>query len=167
MTGDNFDRNKSIEELSGYCRFAPEFESNVIIKNHAMRRKKLADLTLEDIRMGASQHVGVTHLVPIALKVVEDDPFAESLNFPAEIILKLLLVPHDYWLSHPRFGYRLEQVYERVRQGRDTQDDYWRSDIFPLIEDAHAKFRGEHPSREWLRPLEAERERELWRSDQW
>lgn len=116
--------------------------------------------------MGLSQDVGVTYLVPIALKVVEDDPFAESLNFAAEITLKLLLVPYDYWLSHSSFGDRLEQVYERVRQGKDTQDDYRRIDIFQLIEDAHAKFRGERPSKEWLRPLEVERERELWSSDQ-
>ena len=166
MTGDNFDQNRSIEELSEYCWLAPEFESNVIMKSHALRRKKLADLTFEDIRMGLSQHVGVTYLVPIALKVVEDDPFAESLNFPAEITLNLLRIPHDYWLSHRSFADRLEQVYERVRQGRDTQDDYWRSDILPLIEDAYARFRGERPSEEWLRPLEVERERELWRSDQ-
>ena len=166
MTGESFDQSKSIEELSEYCWFAPEYESNIVVTSHALRRKKLADLSLEDIRMGLFQQVGVTYLVPMALEIVEQDPFAESFNFPAEIVLALLLIPHDYWQAHLDVGDRLHDVFKRVEQGEHTQGDYWLSDILPRIEEAHARFRGERPSKEWLRPLEVERERELWRSDQ-
>ncbi len=164
MTNSRHDRSKSIEELSGYYWFAPDFHSNVVLKSHALRRKPLAELSLEDIRMGVMQQVGVSYLVPVALEAVEKDPFVESLNFEAEIALTLLNIPFEYWQAHPELRTRMQRVYERIEETKDTQDDYWLKHILPEIRKAHAMFRGELPSKEWLRPLEIERERDGWGS---
>ena len=162
MTDSPHDRSKSIEQLSGYYWLAPDFESNVVLKSHAMRRKPLAELSLEDIRMGVMQQVGVSYLVPLALEVVEKDPYAESLNFPAEIAEVLFNIPFEYWCAHKKLQDRLQRVFERIEETKDTQDDYWLEHILPDIRKAHARFRGELPSKDWLRPLEIEREREGW-----
>ncbi len=164
MNGHPVDRTKSIEELSGYCWLESDFGSHVVMTSHAMRRKPLDELSLEDIRMGTMQHIGPTYLIPVAIEAVENDPMAESFNFPAEITLQLLL-PHEYWVWHPTLGDRLQRVYERVEEAADTQNDYWRTSILETIRKAHASFRGDLPSGEWLRPLEIEREREIWRRD--
>ncbi len=162
MNETGIDRSKSIEELSGYYWFAPEFESNVVLKSHAMRRKPLAELTRDDIRMGVMQQIGVSYLVPVALEVVERDPYAESQAFPAEITVALLNVPTEFWIAHEDLRNRLQRVYERVEATKDDQHEAWIEIILPVVREAYARFRGELPSEEWLRPLEIERERELW-----
>ena len=162
MTETSHNRRQSIEDLSGYYWLAPETDSNVVLKSHGMRRKPLAELSLEDIRMGVIQQVGVSYLVPVALEVVERDPYAESLNFGAEITIALLDIPVEFWLTHEKLRDRLQRVYERIEETKDSQDEFWIEDILPLVRESHARFRGELPSREWLRPLEIERERESW-----
>ena len=157
-----YDRTKSIEELSGYYCFAPDFESNVVLRSHALRRKPLADLEPEDVRMGLIQQVGVSYLVPIAIDMVEQDPYVDVKNFPGEVTVALLAIPFEYWRSNEENRIRMQRVYERVEETKDTQDEFFLEDTLPLIREAHARFRGDLPSREWLRPLEIERERELW-----
>ena len=162
MNGIGIDRSKSIEELTGYYWCAPEFESNVVLKSHAMRRKPLAELTLDDIRTGVMQQIVVSYLVPLALEVVEKDPYAESQAFPAEVTVALLNIPIEFWIAHKDLRNRLQCVYERVEATKDDQDEAWIEVILPVVREAYARFRGELPSEEWLRPLETEREKESW-----
>jgi hypothetical protein len=164
VTEHPIDRTKSIQELTGDFWPDPGIESYVIRTSHAVRRKPLDSLSLEDIRMGVMQQVGLTYLVPIAIEAVEQDPFAESMHFEAEITLKLLQIPYEYWKRHPALRDRLERVYEHVEEGRFAMDESWHDSILPDIRKAHAQFRGDLPSNEWLARADIDRERELWKS---
>ena len=116
------DKGKSIEELEGYCWLAPDFRSTVVLKTYALRRKPLAELTLDNFRTS---------------------PFADGLYYPGVIVLALLEIPRDFWVSHDELRKRLERVYDRMSQLGDSQDDFWRANILLDLKEAYARFRGD------------------------
>ncbi|MCP3766638.1 contact-dependent growth inhibition system immunity protein [Streptomyces sp. MAR25Y5] len=45
---------------------------------HALRRRPIGELAVEDMRLLIGQNVGLAHLLPLALEVLRDDPMAEG-----------------------------------------------------------------------------------------
>ena len=74
MTFTPIDESKSIEELKGFCWLDPDFGSAVVLKSYALRRKPLADLSCEDLRVSLIQQIGLDYTVPLAINLVENDP---------------------------------------------------------------------------------------------
>ena len=160
------DTNKSIEQLEGVCWLPPVFASNVILRAHAVRRKPLAQFTLPDISVALIQQVGVSYVIPMAIDVVEQDPFAASRFYEGDLLCALLQIPNDYWAAHEQLRDRVGRVYERAESDERAQHHLWSPSCVSWIREAHARFRGELPPEPWLRPVEHQQEREAWGAGQ-
>lgn len=74
----NFDLNKSLDELEGLSFNESEVQSNLIIKCQSLRKMKLKDYTIEDLRLMIGQQIGLEYLVPLALETLAINPFVEG-----------------------------------------------------------------------------------------
>ena len=113
-----------------------------------------------------TQQVGVSYVIPLAIDVVERDPFAESRFYPGDLLYALLQIPTDYWVANEELRHRLQHVYERAESDDRAKDELWNDKFAPRVKDAYARFRGDLPSTDWLRLLENQQEFGTWSAGQ-
>ena len=94
-------KNPSLQELEGDDWGEPTHDSYLVRTVHALRRKPIVDFTVEDLRLMIGQAVGVSHLVPLALIHLEQDPFVAGHYYPGDLLGVVLSVDAEYWRSHP------------------------------------------------------------------
>jgi hypothetical protein len=72
-------RDCSLEELERDRWPAPSGDvTRLAATVHALRRKPIGELTVEDLRLLVRQGVGLTYVLPVALEVLRDAPMAEG-----------------------------------------------------------------------------------------
>lgn len=64
-----------------------------------LRRKPLAEFTVEDLRIMLGQEIGVTALLPRAVNVLLRDPLAEGAYYPGDLLANVLRLPDSAWSS--------------------------------------------------------------------
>ncbi|MFF0711224.1 contact-dependent growth inhibition system immunity protein [Streptomyces bauhiniae] len=52
--------------------------TRLVTTAHALRRRPIGDLTVEDMRLLIGQDMGLPHLLPLALEVLRENPMAEG-----------------------------------------------------------------------------------------
>ncbi|WP_234375561.1 contact-dependent growth inhibition system immunity protein [Streptomyces sp. CB01373] len=52
--------------------------TRVVATAHALRRRPIGELTVEDMRFLIGQDIGLPYLLPLALEVLRDNPMAEG-----------------------------------------------------------------------------------------
>lgn len=75
-------RDSTLEELEENVWPEPAWDSQAVRGCHALRRKRLSELTVEDVRLGVAQQMGLPGLVPLALEILKASPLAEGAYFP-------------------------------------------------------------------------------------
>lgn len=64
-----------------------------------LRRKPLAEFTVEDLRIMLGQEIGVPALLPRAIRVLLRDPLAEGGYYPGDLLSNVLRLPDSAWSS--------------------------------------------------------------------
>ncbi|MBX6312194.1 MAG: hypothetical protein IRY99_04645 [Isosphaeraceae bacterium] len=77
---------------------------------HRLRKKPLKELTPEDLRFMLGQQISLPILMPMALDVLERDPFVGGDMYPGALLNAALRVDPEFWWAHPRLWYRLNAV---------------------------------------------------------
>ncbi|MBU8856590.1 MULTISPECIES: contact-dependent growth inhibition system immunity protein [unclassified Micromonospora] len=91
-----------------------------------LRRKPLAEFTVEDLRIMLGQEIGVPALLPLASQVLLRDPLAEGDCYPGDLLANVLRLPESAWsgLGAEREGLRCvlaELVAGRPFSGPDRE----------------------------------------------
>ena len=147
----NADTTKTIEEHEGIAWKPPVLQSYVTMTCFALRRKPLRDLTNEELRVGLEQQVGVTYLVPLAIKQLEADPLLEARLYRGDLLQSLLDVPFDYWLRHPDLQQKADCLAMAAMTQAEGCSTSWKNEVLPGICEAHDRFTGRLEARKWLR----------------
>lgn len=92
---------KSLEQLEGAWS-EPDFDSGLVSRCHGLRRVPLQQLTPGDMRVLIGQHVGLSHLVPLALDVLEREPLVDTELYPGDLLSAVLQLGREYWLENPQ-----------------------------------------------------------------
>jgi hypothetical protein len=79
----------------------PEYDSYLTATVHRLRKKPLAQFTIEDLRIMIGQSVGLAYLLPIALDHLVKRPFAEGDFYPGDLLAAAVRVEDDFWALHP------------------------------------------------------------------
>jgi hypothetical protein len=69
---------KSIEELENSVWPEPEWDSHLVTECNRLKKKPIDEFTVEDLRIMIGQNTGTEHLLPIAVDVIEKNPWAEG-----------------------------------------------------------------------------------------
>lgn len=117
------DRSKSLQEIEGHDWGEPTYHSSLVVTCHLLRRKPLAQFTVEDLRIMISQQISASLLVPLAIEQLEADPLVEGRYYPGDLLSAVLGLDRDFWVAHPDSGQRLIRIVQRVREMRPTLDE--------------------------------------------
>ena len=109
------DAQLTLDELDGGPWGDPPPGATHLMRTvHALRRRPVGELDVEDLRILLGQRIAPTVLVPLALDVLERDPLAEGDYYPGDLLVALLGVPAGHWLRHPDQAERLDGVLAAV-----------------------------------------------------
>ncbi|MEH0510608.1 MULTISPECIES: contact-dependent growth inhibition system immunity protein [unclassified Streptomyces] len=83
-------RDCSLDELERARWPAPlADETRLVTTAHALRRRPIGELTVEDMRLLVGQDIGLPYLLPLALDVLRENPMAEGDMYEGDLLLNL------------------------------------------------------------------------------
>jgi hypothetical protein len=99
-----------------------------------LRKKKLKDYNTEDIRLMIDQKEGLIYLVPMGLKILEQDILAEGLYYPGDLLISLLDLDYEYWRENQKnmqyFAKILNDYLITIEESNEIADEDLKSEIF-------------------------------------
>jgi hypothetical protein len=122
-TTGEFDREKTLEQLEGDVWHDPSFDSSLVTRCHALRRKPLRDFAVEDLRMMIGQGIGLRYLVPLAIQRLREDPFCEGDMYRGDLLMSVLKTAKPFWVAHPHLWWEVDQIVDEVRFVGQTIED--------------------------------------------
>ena len=94
---ENFNLNKSIEELENDFLTELEFNSSLVVNCHNYRKIPLIKIEAEQIRLLLGQDIGVKYLLLLALNILKNNPHIECIYFPSDLLLQMSSIRVHYW----------------------------------------------------------------------
>jgi hypothetical protein len=108
----------SLEQIEHVAWGDPPTGATRLVRTaHALRRKPVATLTPEELRLLISQQIGVGVLLPFALAVLAEDPLAEGDFYPGDLLVAAMRQPPEYWAIRPGQTAALRSI---AASARDT-----------------------------------------------
>jgi len=105
---------KTLEELERDVWPAPAFGSHLVTTCHALRKKRIDRFEAEDFRILIGQGIGLDHLVPVVLDLLESNPLLEGNFYPGDV-LEALCRNHGWFERHATERARLKAVIAMAR----------------------------------------------------
>ena len=113
----------SLQDITGVDMGEPDWQSYPAIKCHQLWAAPLESWQTEDYRVMVEQKIGLEHVVPRALEILEQNPFAEGDCFPGDLLSAVTRVPQGYWQEHPAQLPRIQALIARALESVDTLDE--------------------------------------------
>lgn len=108
-------RDRSLEELEGDRWPAPSADATRLVTTvHALRRRPVGDLTVEDIRLLIGQDVGLPYLLPLALEVLRGNPMAEGDMYEGDLLSAVLTRSPTVWAESSGLGRELRVIVSQL-----------------------------------------------------
>lgn len=101
----------SLEQLEGdvWPAPTPDETTSLVVKCHRLRKQDISTLTPEDVRVLLGQGIGLSHLTPFALAILERQPLeAGTIGFPGALLTALLRPAN--WSAIEGWSPRIEAV---------------------------------------------------------
>ncbi|MEV8460389.1 MULTISPECIES: contact-dependent growth inhibition system immunity protein [Streptomyces] len=111
MLSDLIDKEKSVEELEGdRWPDPPPDSTNLVLSVHALRRRPIKDLAVEDLCRLIGQDVGLQWLMPVALDLLRETAPQESKTgwYDDDLLTAVLTRKGSLWRSRPEFARHLD-----------------------------------------------------------
>ncbi|AWW42932.1 hypothetical protein DN051_38150 [Streptomyces cadmiisoli] len=103
--------DRSLEELERDRWPVPPVDATRLVATaHALRRRPIGDLTVEDMRLLIGQDIGLPHLLPLALKVLRGNPMAEGEMYEGDLLSALLTRHPTVWTESSSLGLELRMI---------------------------------------------------------
>ena len=100
----------------------PSHDSHLVTTIHQLRQKPIGDFTVEDLRITIGQSTGLRFLVPLALTHLERDPLAEGDMYPGDLLMVVLQVDSQFWISHADLEHSLVSIAKRATEISDDPE---------------------------------------------
>lgn len=111
---------QTLTQLEGEDWGEPQWQSWVVTNSHHLRHKPLREFTAEDLRFMLGQQISLPVLMPMALDVLEAEPFAG--DNPGSLLHSALSVDTRFWRDHPELWQRLRAVVVELDSFREFID---------------------------------------------
>jgi hypothetical protein len=92
----------TLEQLEKDVWPEPAFQSNLTMTSYELRKKELSKFTVEDLRIMLGQSIGAKYLLPMAIKILKENPFAEGDFYEGDLLDAISRHPKDtHFLTPP------------------------------------------------------------------
>jgi hypothetical protein len=136
-----FDRSKSLQELEGHDWGDPTFDSHLVTECHRLHRVPLCDFTLEDLRITIGQNIGLEYLVPLAIEKLRENPLAEGVCYPGDLLSNVLRADAAFWREHPDLHNQLIPITERALSIASAEEDICKEVVLESVSTAYKEFK--------------------------
>lgn len=79
----------------------PSPTTGLVTKVHALRRRRLGDLAPADLRTLITQQVGLPYVLPLAVRLLLEEPMLDSYFHPGDLLLAVMGRPAPDWVLLP------------------------------------------------------------------
>jgi hypothetical protein len=100
----------NLEELEGPGWGGAGYPSALSERIHALGRMPLREFTEEDCRLILGQQLALGTLAPLAMDLLEADPFAEGDLYPGDLLVTLTRISSEFWASNPELRGRARRL---------------------------------------------------------
>jgi hypothetical protein len=135
---------KTLQELEGNDWGEPTYGSHVVTTCHAIRRKRVCDLTVEELRIAIGQEMGLKFLLPVAVRHLLKEPLAGGDFYPGDLLVKVLRVRSAIWRESPplqALKSELRDMEAEIFAAAHQMDDLWKEFYSDELLSAVAAFR--------------------------
>lgn len=103
--------NPTLEEIEGdVWGEAPTGSTRLVERIHQLRRRPVASLGAEDLRLLLTQQVGLGPLLPQALDLLEQDPLTAGDFYPGDLLVAVARSATQWERLEPELAARLRAV---------------------------------------------------------
>lgn len=104
------DTNKSLSEILGPLTKDSTDSSALVTTCLALYEKPLRDFTVEDLRVMIGQSIGLEFLVPLAIEVLDENPFVEGDYYPGDLLSMVMKVEPGFWQTHQDLYWSVSEI---------------------------------------------------------
>jgi hypothetical protein len=104
----------NLEQLECDKWDAPEFDSHLVTTCRALRQKPISEFTVEDLRIMIGQNIGLPHLMPIAISVLNNEPLAEGDYYPGDLLVNVVRADPEFFASNAAIANQLSAICKRA-----------------------------------------------------
>jgi hypothetical protein len=104
------DTNKSLSQLLAPLTTGTTDSSALAITCLALYEKPLKDFTVENLRVMIGQNIGLEFLIPLAVEVLQKNPFAEGDYYPGDLLSAVMKVEPGFWQTHQDFYWSVSEI---------------------------------------------------------
>jgi hypothetical protein len=110
----NIDKTKSLEELENdYWGEEDTYQTSLIETIYKLRKKPLDQLEPGDIRYFIGQHLGNKYIVPIALNILEKNPYILGTYYEGDLLNGVLDIEVEFWKENKELFGQLVKIMEK------------------------------------------------------
>lgn len=121
-------RSQTLEQLEGQDWGEPgAAASGMIAACYRLRRVPVDTLSVEDLRLLIGQGIGLVHLMPRALDLLERDPWVGGDHYEGDLLHNVLRVGREYWSEHADQLSRLTNVIDEV----GARSRFFEQELYP------------------------------------
>jgi len=116
--------DKTLQDLENDDWGEPTYPSHLVTECHRLRRVPLREFTVEDLRIVIGQSFSLTYLMPLALDILENDPWVSGDYFEGDLLLNAVRADPEYWKNHPALATRMDTIVtDAQRMAAESVDD--------------------------------------------
>lgn len=103
--------DRALDELDPPCWAPPGADATRLTRKvHELRRVPLGDLGPADLRTLISQQVGLSYVLPLAVRLLLDEPMLDAYFYEGDLLLAAVNAPGSAWDLFPDLASRLCDV---------------------------------------------------------
>jgi hypothetical protein len=126
-----YDTSKSIEQLENdYWKDLEKYPTGLVENCHLYRKKPVGNLTIEELRLLISQNIGLPYLMPLALNILTENPFAEGDLYQGDLLSSVLSSDTNYWKTNGIYANSLIQFIDKAKEEKALFSDRRLKDTF-------------------------------------
>lgn len=107
---------KSLESLENKVWDSPEFESQLVLRCHKLRKIPLIEYEIEDIRLMISQRIGLIYLIPLAIEKLEENVLVEGDLYEGDLLEAVGKVDQKFWEDNPNLKTAFHELLDRNKE---------------------------------------------------
>jgi hypothetical protein len=105
---------KTLEQLEKDIWENPIGETFLITRCCELRKKKLEDFTIENLRIMIGQQIGLQYLIPIAIEKLQHNPMAMGDFYEGDLLRNVLRINTEYWNENKEYWQKMKEIIKEI-----------------------------------------------------
>jgi hypothetical protein len=134
------DPDATLNELEGPGWADPDYPSPMVQRIRALGQIPLREFAAEDYRLIITQQRALATLVPLALELLEAEPFAEGDLYAGDLLAAVANVRVEFWEAQPDLRTRAKRALAAAISRLDELEDSDRQLLEPQVRSGYDRF---------------------------